>query len=69
MELTINGEVKVLDKSSLTVMQLLSVESVKSPDMVSVQLNGEFVERSMFPETIVMNGDELDFLYFMGGGR
>ncbi len=69
MELTINGEVKVLDKSSLTVMQLLSVESVKSPDMVSVQLNGEFVERSRFPETIVKNGDELDFLYFMGGGR
>ncbi|MCD6396174.1 MAG: sulfur carrier protein ThiS [Spirochaetaceae bacterium] len=69
MELTINGEVKVLDKSSLTVMQLLLVESVKSPDMVSVQLNGEFVERSRFPDTTVKSGDELDFLYFMGGGR
>lgn len=69
MELTINGEVKILDKSSLTVMQLLIVESVKSPDMVSVQLNGEFVEKSKFPETTVKSGDELDFLYFMGGGR
>ncbi len=69
MELTINGEVKILDKSSLTVMQLLIVESVKSPDMVSVQLNGEFVERSRFPETTLKSGDELDFLYFMGGGR
>lgn len=69
MELTINGEVKVLMESSLTVVQLLSVESVKSPDMVSVQLNGEFVERSRFSETTVKNGDELDFLYFMGGGR
>ena len=69
MELTINGEVKVLDKNSLTVMQLLSVESVKSPDMVSVQLNGEFVDRSRFPETTLKSGDELDFLYFMGGGR
>ncbi|MCK5672171.1 MAG: sulfur carrier protein ThiS [Spirochaetales bacterium] len=69
MELTINGEVKVLVESSMTVVQLLSVESVKSPDMVSVQLNGEFVERALFPETIVKSGDELDFLYFMGGGR
>lgn len=69
MELTINGEVKVLVESSLTVVQLLSVESVKSPDMVSVQLNGEFVERAKFPETTIKGGDELDFLYFMGGGR
>ena len=69
MEITINGEVKVLDESSLTVIELLTVESVKSPDMVSVQLNGEFVERAKFPETSLKNGDELDFLYFMGGGR
>ncbi len=69
MEVIINGECKVLSKNSLTVQQLLSAENVKSPDMVSVQLNGEFLERSRFPETIVKNGDELDFLYFMGGGK
>ncbi|MDA3938883.1 MAG: sulfur carrier protein ThiS [Spirochaetia bacterium] len=69
MELTINGEVKVLVESKLTVVQLLSSENVKSPDMVSVQLNGEFVERAKFSETTIKSGDELDFLYFMGGGR
>lgn len=69
MELTINGEVKVLVESSLTVTKLLGVENVKDPEMVSVQLNGEFVERDKFPETAVANGDEVDFLYFMGGGK
>jgi sulfur carrier protein len=69
MELTINGETKILEESRLTIEQLLSVEKVKSPDMVSVQLNGEFVKREKFPETILKSGDELDFLYFMGGGR
>lgn len=69
MELTINGEVKVLVDSSMSVTKLLETESVKDPDMVSVQLNGEFVEREKFPEVNVKNGDEVDFLYFMGGGN
>lgn len=69
MELTINGDVKVLVESSLSVSKLLVAESVKDPDMVSVQLNGEFVDRAKFPETVVSNGDEVDFLYFMGGGQ
>lgn len=69
MELIINGEAKVLIESSLTVTKLLDVERVKDPDMVSVQLNGEFVERDKFSGTSVTNGDEVDFLYFMGGGK
>ncbi len=69
MELTINGKVKVLVESTISVTKLLEAESVKDPDMVSVQLNGEFVEREKFPEVNVANGDEVDFLYFMGGGR
>ncbi len=69
MELTINGEIKVLSEAGLSITELLSVENVKSPDMVSVQLNGEFVARALFPDTILKNGDELDFLYFMGGGE
>ena len=69
MELIINGQEKVLVEDSLTVVNLLFAENVKSPEMVSVQLNGEFLERSKFSETTVTDGDELDFLYFMGGGR
>ena len=37
--------------------------------MVSVQINGEFVDRGDFNSTLVNDNDEVDFLYFMGGGR
>ncbi len=69
MDVTINGEVKVFEDGSLSVLQLLSLENVKSPEMVSVQLNGEFVKKSEYETVLLHNGDVLDFLYFMGGGK
>ncbi|MGL1893497.1 MAG: sulfur carrier protein ThiS [Spirochaetaceae bacterium] len=68
MILIINGEKKQISESILMVTELLKVENVDMPDMVSVQLNGEFVEREDFDSTKVSEGDEVDFLYFMGGG-
>ena len=38
------------------------------PDMVSVELNGEYLDRDVFDSTPVKDGDEVEFLYFMGGG-
>lgn len=67
MALIINGEKKEL-KECLSVTELLKVENVEMPDMVSVQLNQEFVDREDFDKVILKDGDEVDFLYFMGGG-
>lgn len=53
----------------LTVLQLIKDNNVQQPEMVSVQVNGEFVERDDFPTAQVHEGDEVDFIYFMGGGR
>jgi sulfur carrier protein len=39
------------------------------PDMVSVQLNGVLIPREDLDTTGVSEGDEVDFLFFMGGGR
>lgn len=52
----------------LTVTELISLNKVLQPDMVSVQLNGEFVERDQFDTTQLKEEDVIDFLYFMGGG-
>ena len=41
---------------------------IESPEMVAVQLNGEFVDKKMYADTIVRDNDSLEFLYFMGGG-
>ncbi len=53
----------------VTVAALLALNKVEMPDMVSVQLNGEFVKRENFEATTIKENDEIDFLYFMGGGR
>ncbi len=68
MKLTINGKPEEIAGENLSVVELLKVKDVDMPDMVSVQLNGEILERSAFDTTTVQNDDEVEFLYFMGGG-
>ena len=36
--------------------------------MVAVQINGEFVDIQNYASTYLKSGDDIDFLYFMGGG-
>ncbi|KMQ52838.1 thiamine biosynthesis protein ThiS [Chitinispirillum alkaliphilum] len=69
MEISVNGEKKILEGSELSVLELLQTNKVDMPDMVSVQLNGEFVQRQQYKTALVKDGDEVDFLYFMGGGQ
>ncbi|MEW6009565.1 MAG: sulfur carrier protein ThiS [Candidatus Omnitrophota bacterium] len=68
MKLKVNGKEEVLVKTSVSVKEILELFKVEMPDMVSVQLNGEFVKRENFQTTSLKDGDEIDFLYFMGGG-
>lgn len=67
MTITINGDKKEF-AGELSISALLEQENVESPDMVSVQLNEEFVEADDYATTTVKEGDAVDFLYFMGGG-
>lgn len=68
MKITVNGTSETLPEGPLEIERLLQLFEVKMPDMVSVQLNGEFVERVKYSATHLKDGDEVDFLYFMGGG-
>lgn len=52
----------------LNLTQLIADNHVTQPEMVSVQLNGNFVERGDWDATALNDGDSVDFLYFMGGG-
>ena len=52
----------------LNLTQLIADNNVAQPEMVSVQLNGNFVEREDWDATALAGGDSVDFLYFMGGG-
>ena len=53
----------------LTVSEVIKLNNVLQPEMVSVQVNEEFVERDDFSTTSLNDGDSIDFLYFMGGGQ
>ncbi|MGV8093343.1 MAG: sulfur carrier protein ThiS [Mangrovibacterium sp.] len=52
----------------VSLIDLIRANKVEQPDMVSIQVNGEFVERDRFNTAQINAGDEVDFLYFMGGG-
>ncbi|MBR1687780.1 MAG: sulfur carrier protein ThiS [Prevotella sp.] len=65
--ITINGEQRDLQLPA-SLAQLIAASDVEQPEMVSVQLNDEFVDRDDWDKTTVNEGDTVDFLYFMGGG-
>ena len=67
MKLTVNG--KSVEAAATTVTKLLVELDVNNPDQVAVELNGEIVDRAAYDDTRVNEGDKLEFLYFMGGGR
>nr|WP_294074478.1 sulfur carrier protein ThiS [Prevotella sp. UBA4952] len=52
----------------LTLDKLIELNRVLQPDMVTVQVNSEFVEKENYSTTELKDGDKVDFLYFMGGG-
>ena len=67
-KLIVNGEDQEVQLPA-TVADLIKQNNVAQPDMVSVQVNEEFVDREDFATLQLNEGDEVDFLYFMGGGR
>jgi sulfur carrier protein len=64
----VNGDKQEI-KTPVTITELIALNNIAQPDMVSVQLNEEFVNREDYGTTELKEGDEIDFLYFMGGGR
>jgi len=69
MKLVINGDIKNFDLPNLTITDLLKIENVKNPDVVSIQVNGKFLPKENYNSTKLNDGDEVEFLYFIGGGR
>ena len=67
-KLIVNGEDQEVQLPA-TVADLIKQNKVAQPDMVSVQVNEEFVDREEFATLQLNEGDAVDFLYFMGGGQ
>ena len=67
IRITVSGERREV-KEGTTVAELLTIENVEMPDYVSVSVNEEFVQHKDFGNTVLKDGDEVEFLYYMGGG-
>ena len=63
----VNGKEQEIE-APISIIDLIKKNNVEQPEMVSVQLDGEFVDRAQFHRIYVNDGNEVDFLYFMGGG-
>ena len=68
MKITVAGEKKEV-ADGLTVSALIEQENVETPQYVTVSVNEEFLESGTFETTVLKEGDEVEFLYFMGGGQ
>lgn len=68
MIVRVNGEDYPLE-GEITVLELLIKQEVKTPEMVSVQLNGRFVDSKDIDTTMIKENDQIDYLYFMSGGQ
>ncbi|MBR3093882.1 MAG: sulfur carrier protein ThiS [Bacteroidaceae bacterium] len=66
-KITVNGEVQEVSLP-LSLTELIKQNDVQQPDMVSVQVNDDFVDRTEWDGLQIKEGDSVDFLYFMGGG-
>ena len=67
-KITVNGEVQEV-QSGISLTELIKQNNVEQPEMVSVQLNDDFVDRNEWDTLEIKEGDTVDFLYFMGGGQ
>ncbi len=67
MKLCLNGEESDF-ADGLTIGELLVQQEIKTPEMVSVELNGQILKRSAIENTVLKDGDKVEFLFFAGGG-
>lgn len=68
MNITVGGEKKSVPEGE-TLSQLIADEKVENAEYVTVAVNEEFVDHADFARTELHEGDAVEFLYFMGGGR
>ena len=66
-KITVNGEAQEV-QLPISLTDLIKYNNVEQPEMVSVQVNDDFVDRTEWDGLQIKEGDVVDFLYFMGGG-
>ena len=67
MHIQVNGEERML-AAGVTVAGLLTELEIR-PDRVAVELNLNILDRSEFDRRSLQEGDRIEIISFIGGGR
>jgi thiamine biosynthesis protein ThiS len=67
MKLQVNGEAREF-ASPLTLAQLVEQLGIVA-GRVAAQLNDDIISRSKWPETPLAEGDRVEIVHFVGGGK
>ncbi|MBI5700552.1 cysteine synthase A [Candidatus Saganbacteria bacterium] len=66
MEIVINGKKETIE-DGMMLSKLLEAKKIR-PEVVTVELNEEIIDRAKYKETKLKANDKLEFVYYMGGG-
>jgi sulfur carrier protein len=68
VRIQINGEPREIPQSSLSLNELLDTLSL-APQRIAVEVNKTIVRRSEWETTVVKDGDQIEIVHFVGGGK
>jgi len=63
----LNGKKEEIEEN-VSISNLLEVRKIR-PEVVTVELNNTTIKREQYGCTVLKNQDQVEFVYFMGGGR
>jgi sulfur carrier protein len=66
MQVKINGKIENIQGG--TVLDLLKAKNIE-PQMVAIEVNDAMLERTHLATTTLKEGDQIEFLFYMGGGQ
>jgi len=62
----LNGKKEEIEEN-LNISRLLEIKKIR-PEVVTVELNEQIIEKNKYPDSLLKANDKLEFVYYMGGG-
>lgn len=67
IKIKLNGKEQEI-KSGLTVSDLLTKWRMR-PELVTVEINEQILQKLDYDSTEIKSGDQVEFIFYMGGGN
>lgn len=68
MRIEINGEARDVPEN-LTLETLLTHLGLNAPERIAIEHNRQVVRRAEWTQTKIEEGDQIEIVHFVGGGR